>query len=249
MEETMRTKTFTLSLSLILLALLIGACTTAQAAPLTQEGEPAAVNRNITVNGTGVITLSPDLARISIGVQTQDADANRAVADNSDQAQEVVDTLLDFGIEQEDIRTTDFSIFPRQDFDREGQPLEISYVVNNTVRVTVRDLEQVGGVLDAVVQAGANNITGIQFDVADNSAAQADALQAAVLNARARAEALAEAAEVELGQVQSINSFVGGGPAPFVSRSFDVAEAAMDVPISPGQMDITVEVTVVYEIQ
>ena len=112
------------------------------------------------------------------------------------------------------------------------------------------DLANIGAVLDAAVQAGANSISGIRFDVEDREAAQQQAMTAAVENARERAEVLAGAADVTVGQVLSIQSYLGGGtPIPF-ERNFAMADAAaMEVPISPGEMLISVDVSVIYEIQ
>jgi hypothetical protein len=231
-------------------AALLSACAS-NALAQTEEGSQEAHKRTISVSGTGRITLSPDLARISIGVQTEAEDAAEAVAENNSQAQAVQDALAGFDIAAEDIRTTNFSIYPRQDYGPDGEIRSITYVVNNTVFVTVRDLDQIGEILGAVVAAGANNINSIQFDVADREGTNQEALKAAVENARERAQALAEAAGVELGAVQTIESFLGGGPIPMV-REFAVAEVEAfggAVPVSPGEMEITVDVRVVFEIQ
>jgi uncharacterized protein YggE len=237
-------------LVILALAALLSACAS-NALAQTDEGSQEPQKRTISVNGSGRVTLSPDLARISIGVQTDGEDAAEAVAENNSQAQAVQDALDGFAIAAEDIRTTNFSIYPRQDYGPEGEIRSITYVVNNTVFVTVRDLDQIGEILEAVVSAGANNINSIQFDVADREGANQEALKAAVANARERAEALAEAAEVELGAVQSIESFLGNGPVPVVREfaAVDMEAIGGAVPVSPGEMEITVEVGVVFEIQ
>jgi uncharacterized protein YggE len=204
--------------------------------------------RTITVNGSGKVTLSPNMANISIGVQTENENASKAVSANNTQAQKVITALKNAGIPAEKIRTTDFSIYPRQEYNQDGEVERTTYVVNNTVYITVNDLTKVGGILDTAVQAGANNISGIQFDVTDRSEANKQALQAAVQNAHSRAEIIAEAAEVGLGAVQSIQSFISGGEAVMYRNVMAQPAAPAEVPISPGQMDITVEVTVVYEI-
>ncbi len=193
----------TVLLVLLLVAMLLSACA------------PASVNsdehpRTIFVNGTGRVTLTPDIAHISIGVVTEDKDAGSAVTANTTQSQAVMDALKGFGVADEDIRTTNFSIYPQQDWSQDV-PVIVSYRVQNSVLVTVRDLDQIGGILDAVVRAGANAINGIQFDVEDREAAYTLALEAAVQNARSRAETLAEAAGVDLGEVRSIDTFVYGG--------------------------------------
>jgi uncharacterized protein YggE len=249
----MRNKTtFWIIVSIIAVALLVFS-TGAQAqtrppeTPVPQNQEP----RTLAVNGNGIITLEPDIAYIRIGVQTEGENAKEAVASNNQQSQQLLNALTRAGVAEKDVETTNFSIHPRQEWDNDGQPTGITYVVDNTVMVTVRDLGQVGALLDAAVQAGANQISGIQFDIEDREAAQQQAMTAAVENARARAEVLAEAAGVTLGEVLSIESYLSGGtPIPY-ERNVVMADAAMgmEVPVSPGEMQIDTGVSVVYEIE
>jgi len=206
--------------------------------------------RTVTVIGSGKTTLTPDLAYISIGVHTENKDATEAVASNNSQSQKVADALKSFKIDAKDIQTTNFSIYPRQEYDSTGKPLGTTFVVDNTVYVTLRDIDQVGEVLDAAVQAGANSISGIQFDVADRTEALSLARQAAVADGRVQAEELADAAGVTLGPVQTITSY-SSYPVPIEAKSGAVMmdAAAANVPISPGQMILTVDVNIVYQIQ
>jgi uncharacterized protein len=214
------------------------------------EPVPAEPQRTISVNGSGVVSLTPDIATISIGVRTENADASEAVSSNNSQTAQVMAALESFGIAEEDIQTSNFSIYPRQDYNREGELIGTTYVVDNTVIVKVRDLDQVGAVLDASVRAGANSIGGISFTVEDSSEAYNQALEAAFASARSRAQALASAAGVQLGDVQTISSYVSGGPIPVVRDArVQVELMAADVPISPGQTDITVEVSVIFAIR
>jgi hypothetical protein len=244
----MRTKTFLL-FSLMLIAILLTACggTALAQTPQAEENPPL---RTISVTGNGKAYLVPDIAYVSIGVHTESKDAAEAVANNNSQSQRVADALDSFNIDPKDIQTTNFSIYPRQEYDREGKPQQITFVVDNTVYVTVRDLSQVGDILDAVVEAGANSISGIQFDVEDKTAALSEARQAAVADARTQAEELAQAAGVELGEVQSISTY-NSYPVPMYDmRTAVMAEsAAASVPVSPGQMILTVDVNAVYQIQ
>lgn len=236
-----------LVISTVLVAALLTACSGVARAqtPDDSNGTPP---RTISVNGSGRAFLTPDVANISIGVHTEDEDASAAVASNNERAQQVAEALESFAIDPKDIQTTNFSIFPRQDFDSEGKPLGISFVVDNTVYVTLRDIDKVGEVLDAVVKAGANSISGIQFDVADRTEALSEARQAAVADALAQAEELAQAAGVELGEVQTISSYSSPIPMP-KPAAVQLEAAAAEVPISPGQLIITVEVNIVYLIQ
>lgn len=245
-------------IGILLLGALLSACAGAAVAqeltptPVEGESQPAPaepVTRTITVSGRGTAVMTPDIAYVNIGVRTENADAAEAVAENNTRSQAVIDALLGLGIAEQDIRTTNFSIFPQQDFDPEGQPREVRYIVDNTVYVTVRDLETIGEVLNTAVEAGANSIYGIQFDVADKTEALSAARQQAVTDARTIAEELAEAAGVELGTVQTINQTVGTAPPPVYFDRAVAESAAASVPISAGEMQISVEVSVVYAIQ
>jgi uncharacterized protein YggE len=233
--------------ALFVLALLVSAC-----GPTTVNQAAAVPQRTITVAGTGTAYLTPDIAYLYLGVHTEKLTAAEAVAENNDQTQTVIQALQDFGISSNDIRTTNFSIWPIDKYDpATGLPSgEKSYAVDNTVYVTVRDLETLGDLLDTVVQAGANTVNSIQFDVADRDEALKDARAEAVQDAGEKAQELASAAGVELGELQSV-SFPdlqnypifdgrGGGGA--------AAEQAA-VPIQPGQLTYTVTVNVSYAIK
>lgn len=249
----MRTKTYFIVSILVLAALLTGCAGAAFAQSETPaaQGDEAKVTRTVTVTGSGKVYLTPDIAYITIGVHTEGENAAEAVASNNAQAQEVIDALLAQGIAERDIQTTNFSIYPQQEYDTEGKPTgKIKYIVDNSVFVTVRDITNVGDVLDAAVQAGANTISGIQFDVEDKTAALSEARKAAVADAGVKAEELASAAGVTLGDVQTISEYTSGGPQPMydMRAAAPMAEAA-SVPIQTGQMLLTVEVNIVYEIR
>jgi len=228
------------------LTLVLSACSSAQAAPLAQS-DTASNPRTLAVSGSGQIYLTPDMATISIGVQTEGKQAASVVRENTAQVKDVMAALKDFAIADKDIRTTNFSISPQQNWGPNGERLAVRYVVSNTVMVTVRDLEQIGALLDAVVQAGSNQINGISFDVSDNTSALAEARLSAVKDARAQADQLASAAGVTLGNVLSITTSTSGGPSPYL-RAANVESFAADVPISGGQVAVTVQVQMVYEI-
>ena len=241
----MRSKLFLL-VSVLVLALVLSACSGSVAS------EPQAVSRNLTVTGTGKVYLQPDVAYIYIGVHTEDADISQAVANNNSQAQAVTNALKDFGVDANDIQTSNFSIWPSQQYDPQtGQQTGTNYMVDNSVYVTVRDLDKVGDVLDATVQAGANNISGIQFDVADKSAALSQARKSAVEDAEAKAQELASAAGVSLGAVQTISESTSSAPIPMydMRAAAPMAAEAASVPIQAGQMLLTIDVNIVYEIK
>jgi uncharacterized protein YggE len=206
--------------------------------------------RSITVSGSGKVYLTPDMATISIGVHSEDENAARAVDGNNAQAQKVKEVLLEMGVEEADIQTSNYNIFAeRRDGESSDQAGTI-YIVDNTVFATVRDLNKLGEIMGTVVEAGANSIFGIQFDVADKTQAISEARKAAVKNAQAKAEELTWAAGVTLGEVQSINESSGVPVPVFEGRGGGGfgAETAQ-APESFGQLSLTVEVSVVYNIR
>ncbi len=215
-------------------------------APVQQVDNEAALH-TIIVNGEGKVSLKPDIAWITIGVTTENKEAAKAVKENNAKAQEVLNQLKKSGIAEEDIQTTNFSVYPRQQYDTNNKPTGTIYSVENSVKVRVKDLAKTGEILDLVVNAGANTISNIQFDVADPSKAYDQALQEAVKDAYAKAKVAADAAGVKLGPVHTIQISSGNNVMPYASKMLAAAPAAAaDVSISPGQMDITVDVSVVY---
>lgn len=230
---------------------LLSAC--APAGPMTVYTQPTP--RTLTVNGAGMAVLTPDIAHIYIGVHTEGKTAAAAVAENTANTSRLVDALVKFGVERKDISTSNFSIWPNQQYDPQtGQQIGTTYVVDNSVYVTVRQLDRMGELLDAAIQAGANSINSIQFDVADKSKAFSEARTNAAKNAKMQAEELAQAVGVKLGDVQSI-SFYDSMPYSVMDAyakgmgGGGEAVAGVPVPIEPGQLTITVTVTIVYEIK
>lgn len=214
----------------------------------TTQSQPSL--RTVTVTGSADSILTPDIAYIYIGVHTENADAKAAITTNNSDTQKVNDALKAAGIADKDLRTTNFSVYPNQQTGPNGESKGITYVVDNTIYVTVRDLSKMGDILDAAATAGANSISGIQFDVADKNTAMSEARKNAIANARQLAEETAQAAGVTLGPVQSITYSSSNQPIPFFGKGGGAAmSAASSVPVNAGQLTLTVDVTIVYAIQ
>ncbi|GAB4419940.1 MAG: SIMPL domain-containing protein [Anaerolineales bacterium] len=242
----MRNKTLFIS-AIVLLALALGACSP------TIMADAAPPVRTMNVNGTGQVFLSPDIAYIYIGVHSDEATAAEAVAANNTETQKVIEALKAAGVEAKDIRTTNFSIWPNQQYGPDGQPTGTRYVVDNSVFVTVRALDELGDLLDSAVEAGANSINSIQFDVADKTEALKKAREEAVKDAKAQAQELADVAGLKLGDMQTI-SFYDSAPVPYLDTfgkggGGGVAMEAAAVPIQPGQLTLMVTVSMSYEIK
>jgi len=238
----MRSKTLFIVTALAVLALALSAC---GGIPTRQENP-----RTLSVTGTGMVTIVPDIAYISIGVHTEAESASAAVDENNTQTQKVINSLKKSGVAAEDIRTTNFSIWPNQKYDPQGQPTGTTYAVDNTVYVTVRDLVKMGELLDAAISAGANSIYSVSFDLADKSADTKKARDLAVKNAQDQAAELAAAAGVTLGEIQVI-SYSDSGAAPYLDYGKGGGGGAMPaaVPINPGTMQLTTTVSMTYFIK
>lgn len=208
--------------------------------------------RSITVSGQGDAAGQPDQATISAGVQTYAATAIASSKENQEIVARVMQALRNADIEDKDIQTADYSIWPQQRNDprNTGDTTITGYRVSNTVRVTVRDIDRLGEILAAVTNAGANTIHGVNFSVEDSAALEALARAAAMGDARNRAESLAELAGVELGKVLAISMSSGGGyPMPMVGARMAMAEFDSGPSISAGQLSVSVQVQVSYEIR
>lgn len=228
--------------------LSLAACTPAAAVNAAAPNEPVP---QISVVGSGQVFAVPDIAYINVGVRSQADTVAEALQLNNTQARAIKDTLIGEGIEEMDIQTSSFNVYPQSEYDNQGQITRTYFAVENNVYVTVRDLNNMGMILDAVARGGANNIYGITFDLQDKTPYQSDARRIAVDAARSQAQELADTAGVELGDIISISAnysypapyygygMGGGGGAPAYAES---------VPVAAGQMQISSEVTVVFRI-
>lgn len=216
------------------------------------QAQPAAEAQagTIIVVGEGTAMVEPDIARTTIGVEA----AGETLPEVTDQVAETMESILDAlqeaGVASSDIQTSGYSIYVERRMPEgmaAGTEDTIIYRVNNSVLVTVRDLDAVVEVLDAAIDAGANNIFGVEFAVEDKSAALAEARAEAVADARARAEELATLNGVGVGNVMQISEVIDTGFGPVLAR----AEAAAGLgggagPIAPGLQQIKALIQVTY---
>jgi uncharacterized protein len=229
---------------------------TAPVAAQSPEAPEYSAAQTITVVGQGSVRVTPDIAQINIGVETLAESVSEAVAENAAKMEALLAALEAEGVAEKDIQTTNFSVYferypesPRVLEEGAAAEAKPQYRVSNMVNVTVRDLDTVGEVLDAVLEAGANNIWGVNFSLDDPQEARAEARTKAMADARVRAEALAELSEVDLGPVMAISEVVGGSTFPTVVAVAERAAVAGAGPISPGEVEISYQVQVAYFIE
>ena len=200
------------------------------------------ITRTITTTGIGSASTTPDQAVINIGVETNADTAAEALSQNNEQVQSLLDALTTAGVARADIQTTNVSLYPRYDQADGATPAVTGYTASNTVQVRVRNLNNLGSLLDASVRAGGNIINSVRFEVSDPSAQLTQARQAAVQDARQKADQLARLVNAQLGGVISITEH-SGQAAPIFQDGLGGASA---VPIEPGSQNIQVIVEVTW---
>ena len=223
----------------------------AAAAPTQAQSEEDETRRTLSVSGVGRVNAAPDVADVSLGVFEQGEEAAEASQKAAASMESVVQAMLDLGIDEKDIQTTSINLSARYDWNKEPAQI-VGWEARNMVNVTVRDIEGVGDVVDAVVDSGANQIDGISFRVEDPTEAQELARTAAVEDARAKADQLAGAAGVEIVGIYSISESGGAQPQPFymdrAEMAFAADSAGASTPVLPGEVELSVNVNIVYEI-
>lgn len=211
---------------------------------------------DITIQGRGEVRAAPDMATIMSGVTTQGATAREALDANTAAMSELIAALKDAGIEARDIQTSGFSVNPnyvysdaRDELGYTLPPKINGYQVANSVTVVVRDLEDLGSILDQSVTVGANTVNGVSFSVADPSELLNEARKAAFADARAKAELYAGVAGTTLGSLESINETQDfGSPQPYAMYARAELQSGADVPVEAGELTFAITVNVAWDL-
>jgi len=214
-----------------------------------QPEQSRSAGRTMTVIGTGKASAQPDLAEVQAGVVTQDSSAAKALEQNTAAVQTLMKTLAGRGIAEKDIQTSNFSVSPLYRHDPQGKapPTVTGYQVSNQVRVKVRQLANLGSLLDELVRGGANQMGGISFSLAEPTALQDKAREDAVVDARRKAELYARAAGVKVVRVLRIQEQGTAVPVPGPQfMTMRASEAA--VPVAPGEHEVHASVTITFAI-
>lgn len=212
--------------------------------PGSQTGQTA-TEHTISVTGTGTVTVVPDQATIRLGVVIERTTATQAREDAAAAMTKVIAAIRALGIAERDITTSLVALAPVWDYPQNGTPRIRGYQLSNIVTVVVRDLDKAGDVIDDSVAAGATSVEGISFQLADRTTAEAQAREAAVRDARAKADTLARVAGVRVTGVATISESVS--LPPWYGRDYRAApDAGSGTPILSGTTDVVITVSVVY---
>lgn len=233
--------------TLLASALFLAACNPGAPTYISTGG---AAQPSLDVSATGYANASPDRATVSAGVVQQGKTAREAMMSNATLMTAVFDELESAGIPKSNISTSQLSLQPQYDYRDRNKPTIKGYEARNTVTVKSDDIEQVGPMLDALVRAGVNNINNVQFSVKDPKSALDKARTDAIREAKEKAEAMAEAADVKLGPLLSINENNLGSisPRPVMMRSASMEMSGATTPVSAGDQTLSVSVSLTYGI-
>ena len=225
---------------ILILALLLPCIALAETVAVTE-------NATITVTGSASVTLKADYARISVGVSTKDKTVEAAAQANNAAIYAVIDALKEAGVLEEDIATSNYSVYAEYDYSSIGQKLS-GYNVTNQLTVIIRDMEHIGATLDKATAAGANNIYNIEFLSTKANEAQDEATVYAVQDAMRKAKLLSGAAGLELGGIKSISDTVAS--YGIVTRSYaSKLDMVAGNSILPDDTSVSASVTIVFELK
>jgi len=222
---------------LLLLALL--------AAP-TFAAEP----RSIQVAGEGTVKAEPDQVKLNFGIESTDRSLVKAKDDNAQKTKQFLGALKKFDIPAKDIQTGYIQISPRYDYNN-GKQVFNGYVAMKSLSVTLRELNEYGKILNAVIEAGVDHVNGLQFEHSKQDELMMEARKRAIANAKSKAEILAAELKQKVGQPLEI---IEGGMTPpampmYRMQAMSMKESAVNDVLSPGENSITTSVTVRFELQ
>ena len=217
-----------------------------------QEATPVAgaETPKVSVTGEGLVTVTPDTATVTVGVDVSNETLGEAQRLADEQMRDVIDALKAAGIAEADIQTANYSVNVLRNYDNtSGAQGEVTgYQVSNQVNVKIRDIDRVGAILDTVVGEGANSIYGISFYVEDPNPALSQARERAVEDARRKADELAAAAGMTVGRLLTLSESSAGAPTPVAYEAADSAARAGGAPIQVGSTEVRVNVQATYEL-
>jgi uncharacterized protein len=202
------------------------------------------LNRLVTVTGEATVTATPDTAVIRIGVSSQGKTARAASDANAKDMTAVLAAINESGIAGRDVQTSWLSLQPQYDPNKTGAARLIGFQANNQVTVKIRDIGKLPAVLDRAIAAGANEMSGIEFVVSEQSKLLDKARAEAIADAHRKAELYANAAGMKVGRVMAISE---EGSVP-LQRAFQPMRAGAAAPIAPGEQSLRAVVTVSYEL-
>lgn len=208
--------------------------------------------RTITVSGEGEVTAKPDVAVVELSVVAQGTSVKDVTQSGNERMNKVISEVKGLGVSEDDIKTVSYSLYPEYKYPENEKAFIAGYRLDQSLRVKIRDLTKVEDVVDKGVQAGANQVGQLSFEIDDDTVLRGQAREIAFQKAREKAESMVKAAGVNLGRVIT---FSEGGDYGYPQPVYARAEMAYDMeqsvaaPIEAGSQDIIVTMSVTYAIE
>ncbi|GHU76545.1 SIMPL domain-containing protein [Clostridia bacterium] len=235
--------------NLLLATLVCALMLTLSSAALADTGN----GTNMSVNGTATVSLEPDYARVTAGYASQNIDIRFAREETALKMDGIIKSLTALGIDDKDIATSSFTVESMYDYSKNYSEV-VGYRVNSSVTITVRDIERVAAVLNAVFEAGSNQSYGLEFRSTKEGEAYREALKTAIAVAKEKATLMAEAAGVPLGRLVAINENQSGySPMPqYANVRGEMADsskaAGLGDSVMAGMLEVAAQVVLQYEL-
>lgn len=233
--------------------MVVAAATGALAQSASPTPRDFAVPETISVSGSGKATLVPDRFSFTVGVQTVGNTVDEAVNENNRRTAAVIDALKKAGAEERHIQTSNFNIWPQQDYQEGRLPRILGYQVSNSITVRSTKIGDAGRLLGIAINAGVNTSSGLNFEVSDPARGREQGLKAAYDDARAKAMLLAQAAGRSVGRAITISEGLQA-PQPIYPQlqrgmAMEAKAAVSDVPVEAGSQELSYTVSVVFELR
>jgi len=228
--------------NIVLVLLLLSTCVTAQ---------DKEVQRTVRVNGVGKVRVVPDQFHISLQVNVPKAEtAVEALSQNNRSAAQVIAMLKRFGIADVDMQTTRVAVNPVYDYSKQNQPpVIVGYSAQNEVQVAIKKMDDAGKILDQAVKNGATGFGPLQYESSKRRELEYEALARAAEDARVKAELLARQLGATLGRVMTVSESGVNYPSPIMPMRMKAEMSSIDVPVMPGEMEISASVEIVFELK
>jgi uncharacterized protein len=211
----------------------------------------AATTNTVSFSGEGKVVAKPDIAKVNLSIVTDALTSKAAQDDNSKKSKAVTDYLKKQDINDKDIKTTGYNIYPQYKYPQYGgQPTITGYQVNQSMEIKIRDLDRVSDILDGVVAAETNQVNGLSFEIDNPEALKTDARKKAIDDAESKAEELEDQLGVDLGKIVNFSEGIGGFPIPvYYEKALDVGIGGGGPSVPTGENEIIVNVTITYQIR
>lgn len=214
----------------------------------------ATTTNTVSFNGEGKVVAKPDIGKISLSIVTDALTSKVAQDENSKKSKALSDYLKKQNIDDKDIKTIGYNIYPQYKYPQYGgQPTITGYQVNQSMEIKVRDLDKVSNILDGVVSAGANQVNGLSFEIDNPEALKTEARAKAIADAKKKANELKSQVGISLGKIVNFSENTGGYPGPIFydakleGRGMGGGGGGPSVPT--GENEITVNVSITYQIK